>query len=132
MPLGGGSGKDPVRLRVEQGLVGHVHLNVLAEHQGEGGVLEQQVRDVCLAHADPVVQPGKLVEPPCGRTIFLGEIYGSHVAAAAFGDVAGGSADSAARVEDLVVGVTWTRSASWAVAMRPIVWKSSSRARSAG
>jgi hypothetical protein len=61
-------------------------------------------RDVCLAHGDPVVQPGKLVEPPCGRTVFLGEIHGDHVAAAASGDVAGGSADTAARVEELVAG----------------------------
>ena len=77
---------------------------MLAEHQREGRVPEGQVRDVCLAHGDPVVKPDKLVEPPCGLTVFLGKIHGDHVAAAAFGDVAGGSADSAARVEDLVVG----------------------------
>ena len=55
-------------------------------------------------HCDPVVKPGKLVEPPCGLTVFPGEIHGDHVAAAASGDVTGGSADTAARVEDLVVG----------------------------
>ena len=98
------AGQDPACLHVEQSLVGHVHLHVLAEHQGEGRVLERQVRDVCLAHGDPVVKPGKLVEPPCGLTVFLGEIHGDHVAAAASGDVAGCSADTAAGAEDLVVG----------------------------
>ena len=96
--------EDPACLLVQQSLVGHVHLNVLAEHQCEGRLVERQVGDVCLAHRDPVIKPGKLVEPPSGLTVFRGEIHGGHVAAAAFGDVAGGSADSAARVEDLVLG----------------------------
>jgi hypothetical protein len=65
--------QDPACLLVEESLVGHVHLHVLAEQHGEGRVLERQVRDVCLAHEDPVVKPGKLVEPPCGLTVFPGE-----------------------------------------------------------
>jgi hypothetical protein len=43
------------------------------------------------------------------------------VATAAFGEVAGGSADSAARVEDLVVGGDLDQVGQQAVAMRPIV-----------
>jgi hypothetical protein len=57
-----------------------------------------------LAHGDPVVKPDKLVEPSRDLTVFLGEIHGDHVAAAALDDVSSGSADSAARVKDLVGG----------------------------
>jgi hypothetical protein len=45
------------RFLVQAGLVGHVHLNMLAEDDLEGGVGEGQFGDVCSTNGNPLVQP---------------------------------------------------------------------------
>jgi hypothetical protein len=58
---------------------------------------------VRLTNRYPVVEPDEPVEPAVRFAVFVGEIHGGDSAAVALGDVAGGAADPAARVEDFTL-----------------------------
>ena len=74
--------QHPACFAVQAGLVGHVHLNVLAEHDVEAGIGERQVGDVCLPNGDPLVQPDEPVEPAGCFAVFLGQVDGGDPVAA--------------------------------------------------
>jgi hypothetical protein len=90
-------GQDPACLPVQQGLVGTFictcWLNISVKVASWNG------RSVTSAWRTQIrwSSPASWLSHRA-VAVFLGEIHGDHVAAAVFGDVAGGSADSAARV----------------------------------
>src|SRR5882757_2251069 len=84
---------------VQPRLVGHVHLDVLADGDVESAVGEGEFGDVRLADGYPVVEPDESVEPAVRLTVFVGEIHGGDAAAVAVGNVTGGAAHPAAGVE---------------------------------
>src|ERR1700753_4162015 len=92
-------GQHPTRFRVQARLVGHVHLDVLADRDVERGAGEGQLGDIRAAHGYPVAQPDKPVEPPTGVAVLLCQVDGGQAATETVGDEAGGAADAAARVE---------------------------------
>src|SRR5208283_2114919 len=51
---------------VQARLVGHVHLNVLADHDAEGGVVKRKRGDVCLTNRYPVAQADESIKPAVG------------------------------------------------------------------
>ena len=89
----------PARFPVKTALVGHVHLNMLAEDDVESRCGERQVGDVCLANGDPVVQSDKPIEPTGRFAVLLGEIDGGNPAMTPVCDEARSAADPGARVE---------------------------------
>ena len=95
--------KDAACFAIEAGLIGHVHLNMLAEYHVKSGVGERQFGDVGLLHGDPIVQPDEPVEPTSRFAVLFGEIDGGHPAPAPVGEEAGGTADTAAGVQHMVV-----------------------------
>ena len=96
--------KDAMHLGVEPALVRDVHLNVLAEHDVEGRVVEWELRDVGREDLDHVAEPDGVVEP-FGDVAVLGrEIDRCDTGTLLGRDQAGGPADSGAGIEDTVAG----------------------------
>ncbi len=95
--------KDAPRFGVEAGLVGHVHLHVLADCHVEAGVGERQVGDTPVPDRDPVLQPGQAIEPAGNLAVFLGQVDGGDAALVLIRQEACRSADAAAGVEHVVV-----------------------------
>ena len=93
----------PACFGIEPGFVGHIHLDMLAEDDVEGGVGEWQFGDVCLAHGNAIVQPDEPIEPTGCFAILVSQIDGRHPTPALFGDQTGGTADTAAGVEHILV-----------------------------
>jgi hypothetical protein len=114
------------------GLVGHVHLDVLADYDVKRRVVEGQVGDVTLTDGDPAIQPDELIEPTSSCAVLIGEVDGGDSAAVLVGEeraVPPIPVLASSTVSSLMIPA---RSASWLVANRPIVRKSSSGPRSAG
>jgi hypothetical protein len=95
--------EDATRLGVEPSLVSDVHLNVLADHDVERGVLEWKLGHVGRANLDHVVQPDRVIQPPGDLAVLGREVDGRYVRAALGGDQPGGPADAGAGVEHTVV-----------------------------
>lgn len=95
--------QDPAGLGVQPGLVGHVHLDVLAGHHLERGVGERQVGDVALPDADLAVEAGELVEPASCLAVLRGQVHGADLAAVGGGEEPGGPADAGACVQHAVL-----------------------------
>jgi len=94
--------QDAARLGVQPGLVGDVHLDVLAGHHVEGGVGERQVGHVRLPDGNRLVETGELVEPVGRLTVLAGQVDGGDLAAVLRGEEPGGAADARAGVEHAV------------------------------
>ncbi len=92
----------PAGFLIEAALVGHVHLNVLAEDDSECGVDERQFGDVRLLDGNPIAQFHNVIEPTVDIAILCGQIDGGDAAGVRIGDEASGTADPAARVKYLV------------------------------
>jgi hypothetical protein len=78
--------EHPARFPVQTGLVGHVHLDVLADDDIEGGVGERQLCDVALMYGDRAVEPDTVVEPPRRLAVLLGQVDRRDVAAVLIGE----------------------------------------------
>ena len=55
--------EDAPCLGIESALVRDVHLDVLADHDIEGGVIERELGDVGDADLDRVAEPDSVIEP---------------------------------------------------------------------
>jgi len=95
--------QDPAGLRVQAGLVSHVHLDVLAGHHVEDGVGVRQVGDITLPDADLAVEAGDLVEPAGRLAVLRGQVHRAHLAAVGGGEEPGGPADAGAGVEHAIL-----------------------------
>src|SRR5438552_1907656 len=94
--------EDAARLGVEPALVRDVHLDVLADHDVEGGRVEWKLGDVGSADLDHVTEPDRVVEPFRDLAILGCEVYGGDSRAPLGGDQPGGPTDSGAGVEHAV------------------------------
>jgi hypothetical protein len=92
-------GQDPARFRVQTSLIGHVHLDMLADHHVEGGVGERQAGHVALPDVDLLVEAGDRVEPGGCLAVFRGQVDAGHLTAVLAGEEARGPADAGAGVE---------------------------------
>ena len=88
---------------IQAGLVGHVHLDVLADDHVEAGFGEGQFCYVSVMDGYPVVQADEPIEPTGCFAVLLGEVDGGDSAAVLVGEEAGCSADPATGVEYFVV-----------------------------
>ena len=64
----------PPGLPVQGGLVGHVHLDVLAEHDPKRAIGEEHVGDVRPTDSDPIIKSNKVIEPTGGFAVLLGQV----------------------------------------------------------
>src|SRR5436190_14769950 len=78
--------KDATRLGVEPGFVRDVHLDMLAKHNVERGVLEWKLGDVGGADLDHVAEPDRVIEPPGDLAVLGCEVDGADTGAPLSGD----------------------------------------------
>lgn len=74
---------------------------MLAHHNLKRAVGERQCGDVRTLDRDPIIQSDKMIEPPGGVAVLLGQVHRRHCAAISVGDVTRGAPDPATRVQHL-------------------------------